>query len=114
MELLLALGIMIAVNELKEWRADKRHKEFSHCFESLKSSIIELNLKIKTMTDVLHSVSEKSSDVKVLSKANAEIIQAISSENSEIKTLQENILKELEVNGVQIKKPTQGDYIEGL
>jgi len=115
MELLIALSIIIAVAEIKDWKHSKSNALLLSEIASLRRGNKELNEHIKTANVTLMVVQNIAETAIVRAEENAGTLSRMQESIEKSESNSAAILKEYELNGVQMgfqrKHP---DFIEGL
>lgn len=119
-------ALLIAINELREWRSNEKHKAALHEFNCLNESMLEveeavstLRLKIMESRESLAAQMGMTSDLQLLVK---EGIQATESSQEFIKKASVDlatIVNEYKINGIPFgyerrKNIDSYDLVEGL
>lgn len=118
MELLLALALIVAVNELNAWRLSRRHRQLLSSFKSMKRQIVALREEVCQNTDQITVAKVGVATLHGQLQKQTEELQAtkdfIHTAEADLKT----ILKEYQINGTPLgydrTSGRQADFIEGL
>lgn len=121
MEFFIALAIIVAISELKEWRISIKFKKLSLEQKQLKRALDRLMDKIENQGHITDKQYTELGELKVLATKLSDDVSEAHRFIQSADTRLETIVREYELNGVplgyQRKKrleEEQADYVEGL
>lgn len=114
-EFLLAIGIIIAITELKEHRLHKRFNQLSDNIELAEESLGMCNKALEALVNEIKLMNESMDLVKRELAESRQSHGSIHEKLDDLKVKSESVLKEFELNGAPIRPRPEGvDIIEGF
>lgn len=115
MELLIAVAIMIAISELKEWRIGKKADNLESRIMTLTASLIELSKKIENINQDFTQINKHVDNIECKIDAMVERQEAMKEIVDSVDVSTKTILNEHEISGIPMGfNPKRPDFIEGI